>query len=88
MEMQSSESMISEPLVQKTDFGPGPSHVIIRSTEEYRKNLKAAAGMYLYDLREELSYCKGHQFISEIPEPVLIKIDELMKAIDNHRKHS
>jgi hypothetical protein len=80
--------MSVEPLIQMTDSSPSASHTIVRSTEEYRKNLKAAAGMYLYELREELSYCKGHQFISEIPESILIKIDELIKAIDDHRKNS
>lgn len=60
----------------------------IKSTEEYRKNLKAGAEMYLHDLHEELEYCKGHQFISEIPESILIKIDELAKAIEHHHKHS
>jgi predicted RNase H-like HicB family nuclease len=60
----------------------------IKSTEEYRKNLKAAAEMYLHDLHEEFEYCKGHQFKSQIPESILIKIEELTKAIEHHHKHS
>ncbi len=62
--------------------------ICIKSTEEYRKNLRAAAAMYLHDLHEELGYCKGHQFISEIPESILIKIDELVKAIEHHHENS
>ena len=42
--------------------------------------------MYLYDLREELSFCKGHQFMSEIPESIQVKIWELTKVIDDHFK--
>lgn len=80
--------MNMEPLIEKTEPAPGASYTIIRSTEEYRKNLKAAAGMYLYELREELSYCDGHQFISEIPKSLLGKINELIHAIDDHRKNS
>ncbi len=44
--------------------------------------------MYLYELREELTYCEGHQFTSQIPESILNKIDELIKAIDDYRKNS
>ena len=71
-----------EPVVQKT------AHLILHSTEEYRKAMKDAADIYLYDLREELWYCKGHQFLSQIPEHLHQKIDELIKAIDDHRKSS
>ena len=60
--------------------------IIIRSKEEYLKTLKASAEMYLYDLREELSFCKGHQFMSEIPESIQVKIWELTKVIDDHFK--
>ena len=42
--------------------------------------------MYLYDLREELLYCEGHSFVSEMPDPVRVKIKELAQDIDTHLK--
>jgi hypothetical protein len=69
-----------------TDHTSTTQLIVIRSKEEYLKTLKASAEMYLYDLREELSFCKGHHFISEIPEPVLIKIEELAKVLDDYLK--